>query len=405
MKSYVLFCRSIIDVGGSQLYARNKALYFKSIGWDVHIFSFRKGNIYIQGLGEYDNRINPKLGFPFFLYSKKEKRCILNWINSFIQKSDEYYIESNSLLLSSWAEVLAKELNAKHILYLLDEQPRNFGFKTDYLNYKLSRYELSGITPKVIQSVFPDTIIDNPEEFVVKALCINSIDDIDDSQLHFVLKGDVKIGILGRIDKPYLIPISHKLVEFIKRNKDLDFSVVYIGGSPYQRDIRHLFEVFKNVINVDVQITGYLCPVPRVFLDKFDFFISSAGSTNALYRAGYLTITIDGYNFNPNGIMGIHTENALSPEEKQPKLENLLEDLIFKHIYNREQIVRRDNYDFNYFFEPHMKFLDKSKNKNIVGYYDFNSVYLPLRFKILKFLLLLLNPNWLQKLVDSWVNR
>ena len=403
MKSYILFCRCIVGVGGSQLYVRNKTLYLKSIGWDVHVFSFWKGNIYIQGLGAYENRINPKLGFPFFLYSKKEKQRILNWIHSFIHKSDEFVIESNSFLLSSWAEVLAKELNAKHILYLLDEQPRTFGLKNDFLYYKLDRYELSGITSKVIQSVFPDTNIANIEDFILIALCTNSIDDIDDSQLHIDLKGDVKIGFFGRIDKPYLMPITLKLVEFIRKNKELNFSVVYIGGSPYQRDVRRLLEVFQNVINVDVQVTGYLCPVPRTFLDKFDFFISSAGSTTALYEAGYLTITLDGYNFNPNGIMGINTYKNLSPEDKQPILEDVLEDLIKKKIYKREQIVRRDNYDFNYFFEPHMKFLDKSKNKSKDEYYDFNSIYLPLRFKVLKFLLFLLNPNWLRKIVDSWV--
>ena len=404
MKSYILFCRTLVEVGGSQLYVRNKALYLESIGWDVNVFSFRKGNIYIQGLDAFENRICPKLGFPYFLYSKKEKERILNWIRSFIRKSEEYVIESNSILLASWAEVLAKELNGKHMLYLLDEQPRTFGLKIDFLNFKLCRCEISGITPKVIQSVFPDTSLANLDELVLKALCINSIDDVEDTQLHVDLRGDVKIGLFGRIDKPYLMPTTHKLVEYIKENKDLSFSVVYIGGSPCQSDVSRLKEMFKSLPNADVQVTGYLCPVPRKFVEKFDFFISSAGSANALYWAGLLTISIDGYNFNPNGIMGIHTESALTPEKSQPHLSELLDDLIIKKRYNKGQLVRKRFYDFNYYFEPHMKFLEKGYRYK-KEYYDFDYIDLPLRFKILKGLLFFLNPNWLQKLVDRWANR
>lgn len=403
VKSFIIFCRAITDVGGSQLYARNKAIYYKSLGWNVNIFSFRQGIIYIQGLETYESCICPELGFPSFLYSKKEKERILNRILSFITNSDEYVIESDSILLSTWAEILAQKVHGKHFIYLLDEQPHTFGLNRDFLNFKYDRNEVAGITDKVIKYVFPDKILAKPEELILQAFCNNSIDDIDDSNLHINFSNGINIGVFGRLNKSYVKPITHKLVEYIQKNKSLCFTVVYIGGSPNQSDIKFLENIYKNLSNAEMYITGFICPVPRSFLDKFDFFISTAGSTNALYRAGLLTISIDGYNYNPNGIMGITTNNALDPEESQPVFDEILDALIVKRLYKREQLTRNDYYDYNLYFEPHIKFVEKNKHVICDEYFDFNTVSLPLRFRILKVLLFLLNPNWLRRVVDKIV--
>jgi len=404
MKSFILFCRAIIDVGGSQLYARNKAIYYKSKGWDVKIFSFRSGAIYIQGLEEYESCIFPEIGFPSFLYSKKEKERILKSILSFIYKSEEYVIESDSILLSSWAEELAQKVHGKHFLYLLDEQPHTFGLNRDFLDFKYDRSEVAGITDKVIQFVFPDKYLNKTDNdgLVIQAFCINSIDDIEGSNLHIKLNSEVKIGVLGRLNKPYVKPITHKLVEYIKKNKNLNFSVVYIGGSPNQNEINYLEYIYNKLPNAEMHVTGFICPVPRTFLEKFDFFISTSGSANALYKAGFLTISVDGYNFNPNGIMGITTDKTLDPEDNQPQLEKILNDLIVEKLYKKEQLTRNDYYDPNYYFEPHIKFVENSKNLSNV-YYNFNNIHLPLRFWILKVLLLFINPIWLHKIVDRFV--
>lgn len=401
MNSFILFCRAIIDVGGNQLYARNKALYYKSLGWNVNIFSFRKGIVYIQGLESYENHICTELGFPSFLYSNKEKERLLNWMQSFVAESEEYIIESDSILLSSWAEELAQKVYGKHFLYLLDEQPHTFGLARDFLNFKFDRNEVAGITDKVIKYVFP--YIAKTKDLVLPAFCINSIDDVDDSLLNIKFEDGVKIGFFGRLNKPYLKPITQNLAKYIKKHNNLNFTVVYVGGSPNQIDIKYIESIYHELSNVVLHITGFICPVPRTFLEKFDFFISTAGSTNALYRAGFLTISVDGYNYKPNGIMGITTDKVLDPEENQPHLEDILDDLIIRKLYKREKLARKDYYDFNYYFEPHLNFVNKNRNILCKEYYDFKSMNMPLRFKFLKVLLFLLNPNWLRRVVDKIV--
>ena len=82
MNTYVFLTFSIIGVGGSQIYTRNKALFLKEHGWNVVIVSALEGVILIEDLKLYESCIIPELRFRPHIYSKNVTETILKKIST-----------------------------------------------------------------------------------------------------------------------------------------------------------------------------------------------------------------------------------------------------------------------------------------------------------------------------------
>lgn len=395
MKTYIFFCLTIASVGGGQLYLRNKVLYLKSLGWNVKVFSYIRKKIYINELHEFEEGINPKIQIPVYLYSEKEKNKVLDWMCSFLDSSsDEFIIESDALCLSSWAEALAERVQGRHLLYILDEHPKVYDFYKDYLLFKFQRNEFACITEKGVLNILPNMNITNPGKYRLSAFCNNAIDDVDDSHVNVTLGKGVKIGFLGRINKVYVLSTTTKLIEYIRQHQEMHFEIVYIGGSPKNKDVDTLKDLYRFLPNAKVSVTGYLCPVPKSFMDRFDFFISSAGSARATSKAGYLTVAIDGYKYGVNGILGITTNQALVADTIQYELKDVLDDLIVNNKYTRAQVPKIENHDLGFYFRPHMNYIKESQNLFSNNYYNFNLLNLPFKMRIVKSIVCLLGSNF-----------
>ena len=102
MNTYIFLTFSIIGVGGSQIYTRNKALFLKEHGWNVIIVSALEGEILIEDLKLYESCIIPELRFKPHIYSKSVTETILKKISTEISTEGDVIIESHSILLSLW---------------------------------------------------------------------------------------------------------------------------------------------------------------------------------------------------------------------------------------------------------------------------------------------------------------
>lgn len=381
---YVIVAISITGCGGGQLYIRNKALYMESLGWNVKILSFIPQNIYIKYFEKHRNDIDIRFTLPAYLYTKKQIKSILdshfNWTDSY----DECIVESTANFLSTWGEILAEKLHAKHWLYSLDEHSTDYIFFRDYLSFKFNRKEYATITADAVNRNLPFLKVEEPESYRLSAYCNNSIEDIEDN-IECNLKAKVKIGILGRLNKDYVVPVSKDLAAYISSHPEITFDIVYIGYSHKKSDIKNVFRTYNGIPNVKIHITGYVCPVPLSFLKKFDFFIASAGSAWALCRNGLLVISVDGYHFKSNGILTLQTKNTLVPADTQYELSESLDDLILHKKFTTEQLTFTMPEDFAHYFVPHMEFIKTSMKEYPQIYYDMNRIKLPFYLKVFKY--------------------
>lgn len=368
MKRYVFMTPSVINMGGAQMYVRNKVIWLRKQGWDVQIISVYQGEAIIAELKEFDTYVSEIL-FPIYLFSQKKRREVITIIESKIQPKDfeEIIIESTCIGITTWAEVIAAEIGAKHIVYLLQEM--NFidnPHLQKFFIFKHKRRELVSITNQSLMLMFaPFFPIPIELSYWLPAYCNNVVEDIDSSYLQSISwsKYDYKVCCLSRIDKPFIITAVTHFARFAQRYNDKKFLLFMIGGAPdhtsFESNIRRIFNGIKNV---ELVISGYMFPISAKLMECFDAFFASAGSCWVCMRSGVPTIAIDGNDFMPTGIMRHTTMHSLFRGEDEPVLDyqEVFENVVIQNKYPRmtpdHEIVAPD-------FSNHMEFCRNTENR------------------------------------------
>ena len=373
MKKYVFMIPSIINMGGAQMYIRNKVVWLRKQGWDVQVISVHKGNVIISELKEFDVHVSEMM-FPIYLFSQNEQRKIINKVKYKIsyQNYEEIVIESTCIGITTWAEAIAKEIGAKHIVYLLQENnivdnPQ----LQEFFKFKHHRKELVSITNQSLKMMFESfSPIPLDQSYRLPAYCNNVVEDIDSPFLHNIAwdKYDYKVGCLSRIDKPFIIPAVTNFAKFAYAHSDKKFLLFMIGGAPkntsFENNIR---KVFKGIKNVELVISGYMFPISAKLLECFDAFFASAGSCKPCMRSGVPTIAVDGNDFLPIGIMKHTTLNSLFRGENEIALDyqQVFDEVIIKKKYEK-CVAEHEIHEPD--FSVHMEFLNNTV-KNL-AYFD-----------------------------------
>lgn len=354
------------------MYIRNKVVWLRSQGWEVDLISVNKGNVIISELKEFNTFIS-ELQFAIYLFSERKQNKVLNQLINQIQTNgyDEIIIESTCIGITTWAEVLAKKIGAKHLAYLLQEMNVvDNPHLQEFFKFKHKRKELASITDQSLKQMF-ERFSPIPSELSYKltAYCNNVVEDIDSQFLHQIdwERYDYKIGCLSRIDKPFIMTAVTNFANFAQYHNNKKFLLFMIGGAPENSQYAgNIKKVFDKIGNVELVISGYMFPIPAKLLESFDAFISSAGSCWACMRSGVPTIAIDGNDFMPTGVMKHTTLHSLFRGKDEPALDyqRIFEEVIINKKYSKfvpeHEFVEPD-------FTEHMKFLNASE-KNLEYY-------------------------------------
>lgn len=327
------------------MYIRNKCLYLQEQGWDVSLISAQKGKVYIAELIQYDWFI-PELGFNYYLFSRKKRERIVNEIiNQFVTKQyEDIVIESTCMSECTWGEVVAERIGARHLCFILQEYNKvSSQIEQAYLRFKYERHELAGIVQKSLQKLFASFYpIEVEKSFYLPAYCNNVVEDIDSEDLKYINRQDFDyvVGCLSRLDKPFIIHAIGDFIKYAQFHKNKRYLLLMIGGAPegskFEKNIRKQFD---NINNVTLYITSYLFPVPSQLLNICDAFFTSAGSAWVCMRSGVPTISYDGNDFRPIGILGRTTNNSLMRSDNEPaqELSSLLDVILEKKVYTKEK--------------------------------------------------------------------
>ena len=368
---------SIINMGGAQMYVRNKVVWLRKQGWDVQVISARTGKVIISELVEF-NAIFSELDYPIYLFPKKKQNNVIDYIKSILEPQDfeQIVIESTCIGITTWAEAIAKEIGAKHIAYLLQESNVIDNLQLqEYFKFKHKRRELVSITDQSLKMMFETfSPISIEQSYKLPAYCNNVVEDIDSPFLHNTdwEKYDYKVGCLSRIDKPFIMPAVTNFAKFAQSHCDKKFLLFMIGGAPENTPFEsNIKKVFRGIKNVELFISGYMFPISAKLLESFDAFFSTAGSCWPCMRSGVPTIAIDGNDFMPTGVMKHTTLHSLFRGDDEPALDyqEVFEDVIIKMKYNKfapdHEINEPD-------FSEHMEFMNLSASEQ--DYFDVTEI-------------------------------
>ena len=377
-KKYVLIVPSVSDMGGAQMYIRNKVLYLRQNQWYVDVVVAQGGRVQISELQEFQFAI-PELAFNIYCYSNKKKKQIVDKIVEKIKDdtAEEFVIESTCISESSWAEAVAKRLGAKHISFLLQEGNvvTNVGMQQFFI-FKHHRRELAGIVDTSLITMFaPFHPIPKEDSYKLLAYCNNVEADIDSPYIRQVdaIDCDYVVGMLSRLEKPFVMPAIIDFCQYAQIHRDKKFLLLLMGSAPKGSGVLEKLQLLikARTSNISVISTGYLYPVPTKLLEKCDAFFTSAGSSQVCMYSGVPTIAYDGNDFKPIGIMGRTTMNSLFRGENEPPQDFsiLMDQILIEQKYKKEATTYEKGLpDFTDF----LQFLSvTSKEKD---YYDVESI-------------------------------
>lgn len=367
MKTYILLPTAITEMGGGQMYVRNKMKYIEEQGWRVEIFSGQEGTIYINDLKKYRRNIIRVLDDAPFIYSQKTiEATLLHMKNIIGNENEQIIIESGAAHTCYWGELLSKEIHGKHIVFLLDEHNDKIDFRyLDFFDFKHQRKELTGIANRSLMDLFRDyKLINQENNYWLTAYCSNVVEECYNPIIEKIKKADYSIGSIGRLEKPYVLPVAEEIRKFAANHPDATFNIIFIGGSTIRKSMKQLRKKFRGMNNINLILTNYMFPIPKKIFNLVNVFISSSGSARVSYNEGIPTIAIDGHDYMPIGIVGYTTEQTLYRENTAAKsISELLEDILINKCLLQMNFNAYEPEDIKVYFEPHIEFINKSSQE------------------------------------------
>ena len=380
-KTYIFLTFAIYGIGGTQIYVRNKMRFLMDRGWDVKVVTTEiAGNnpLVIEELSSFSGLVYPELLKNPNLYTKKERERILERISSAIGPvSPDSVIEPNFIQVTFWGELLAEYLGIRNFIFLIQEDYRiRIKSYLDFFKYKYDRGEFFVNTQYALRQLFEGyyEVSEGASSFL-SATCHNAVEDCDSLLIEKLPNADYTIGMIGRVNKPFVLPVIREIAQYSAYHSEHTFALAILGGSPDENDYTAIHQVVDDVANLYIMITGPIFPVPYNMIKRGNVFISSAGSVRTSADCGMISIAIDANDFQPIGIYGYTTQEYIHrpPNSEIITLSTLLDQIIFEKKYISRPEYNSDWPDIEKSFDNHLFRLQEAE-KNL-QYYDIGKIH------------------------------
>ncbi len=329
---YIFVIPSICNIGGAQLYLVNKINYLEENGWDVDVIYARKDICRIKQLEKYIHNCFPYINYSTMYYRQSYVESKVNNIcrKLAVSPEEEVILESCTVSISTWAEIIASKLGAKHICFAFEELFEMSRSQLDFAYYKHIRHELAGISDYAVPLMFKNSkyVIQSPEVYGARPL--PSIGDVEHSLTSQLTSYDIVIGSFGRLDKGFVWTALEEMKQYYERRSKGKYAVLLIGDTKDNLFKKKIYALFEGL--ADVYITGEIWPVSRELVKCVNVFVSTSGAASSTAIEGVPTIAINPETFKPNGILDYTTSCTLNDPHPDHRLINeLLEDIIDKN--------------------------------------------------------------------------
>lgn len=325
MKYYIL-TNQISELGGAQLYTLRRARYLIDKGYKVVIVVHKHTSKFIlkDKFQDIAVKVNKPLAKPLYCYNEAKVGNIVNSLS--LEKGDfNDTIESHSIDLAPWAEVIAKRLGFKHVIYFLNEnrlKSNKFNPYRDFYDSKLARGEVIGITPLSIAMIYDDEIAPG----MVKKHSSVPFDEGELVELSSPRLGlinsdryDVIIGTVSRLSKSYVEVLLKGVLDYANKNKQTKILLIIGGDDPDMSIIRRYKRSYTETENLKIYYTGYINNLGRDFFQMIDVFVGMGTAVINSISQKCATVVINPETNMAAGILGYNVENFAYPEGDSEK--------------------------------------------------------------------------------------
>lgn len=367
MKIYIFLTNSLGGYSGGPSYVRNKKDWLEQHGWDVIAFD-STGNMntpikYIDFFEYSENRIEELYYHPSWFAKRDRERVIKKILSKVDLREDDIVVESNTLVLAEWGEIIAKRINAKHLVFLIGENVKiSDANEFSFFYHKYKNNELFSISSKAFQSLWGDFYnVDDSDNHYWNAMSMTVPQDTPCNELDIVNdNADITITHFGRF-KDYVPNVINEIYAFADNNNDKLINFIFFGIKTIPIELKSLLEKKNNIL---MYFFDSVFPIPKRIFQISDVVVATAGCAAISAREGVKTISYNVETNIPLGIMGYTTTeisySGSTCESISQHLSEILDDILIKNLYDYSANLQLFKYDKGY--EYQMSFINERKH-------------------------------------------
>lgn len=345
MKTYIILTNTMGGVNGGSAYANNKTRFLHDNGWNVVMIDshgLKNSPVVLDNLKQFSANRFSKLFYPPSLFSLSQvKKTLSRLIACVDKKAEQIVVESNSIILSLWGELLAKELKAQHLVYIIGETKKIDSkelFK--FYKFKYEHNEIFTIKKEMFELLFsPYMRITDGEKHFWTANCVIPPLDITFPALDAIEKADYEIVVFGRY-KGFFPSMIAELCHFSTLHSDKSINLIFFGVTALDQFKKQLFQTK----NLRCHYFASQSPVPKSLFQRADVVIAASGCANIAFRQGAKTISMDVVSFRPIGLMGyttVSTGTGGENDKEELSLSQWLEELLIKDHFSGPHLIEK----------------------------------------------------------------
>lgn len=385
--NYCILTNRITNIGGAQLYTLRRAKYLKNEGYDVKIIVCDVGGDFIlkDDFDDIEILCIPELLKPVFAFKNNSVAEILNNCLQFLNKNcKEGIIETHSLSLSIWGELIGQRAYYHHIIYLLSEIPiskYNFYPIRDFFLWKLKKGEMYGVTNVSLKFIMEQFYNEDYNKYVNIPFDANEIVDISvTSILELIPEEAFVISTISRLEKVYVEKLIQAVIEVGKEINNKEIYLVVVGDDVNKQLLTNLKNRYEgNLHNVTIIFPGYIHPIGKDFYQRTNIFVGMGTAAVNSISQSCATITIDPIKSKASGIFGVDNFNFAFPENnKLYTIAELLRKLMTnEQLLNDARKLGQKLFLDEYSFQKCMNKLDLyiNSSENVGAYWNFPKEY------------------------------
>lgn len=303
MKKYIFLTFSITGLSGNPRYVNNKCRWLKQQGWDVMVFWHNDvKKVQLEHVLPFSGKeyIIHELGYYPSWFTKCKRKGVIKKIVKQVGFADQIVIESNTLPLGAWGELLAEKLKAKHINFVTTEKTQIQKKNTfDFCYAKLKRNEFFTISEAAVNQLFSKFVsLTNPKDYYWDATMGVEVEEIPFPVFDNMPHADYVITHFGRT-KGYFPYMIGELKQFVTKYPDKKFNLFFLGQVNNPESI----EKEMGFPNVNIVFHPEVSIVPIQIFSKSDVVIGAAGCAWLSSNNGGKTISMDVNNNQPLGLL------------------------------------------------------------------------------------------------------
>lgn len=344
--NYVMFCYDLSDIGGGQEYVLRKARHQKEKGNNVLLVTAKAKPLLLDGLSEFKIIEAPQIAAPYYLFGYNQTMKVVNQIIEFIKQSEikdqVVFIESASINIGVWAEMVAERLKGVSLIYDLGGSVIKKRQLAEFASYKLQKKELIGcsefLLPKLFSN-FPEYLPDGSNDYLnIPFETGNETRDYSFSPKNNPFKnGQVNIFTISRIAKPYLFPLVQEIGVVASTKPEFSFVLTLVldkrEGAIFKTLKTH---VPASLSNLRVEFVGPLVPLPDELFQTNNIFVGMGTAALNAISYGIPTIIQKFDSEMSAGILGLDVNYfGYSPTYEKPVSEHVIRLLEEKDLFSK----------------------------------------------------------------------